>query len=403
MPYVPKNQDSWLGQVKTANVGTKTIHSFESPASGSKIGLKQFLLLRVLWVKNQATKLSRSSEREKWNVTEQHIHVAREHLKAMSSWVQYKSTISKNLAWHQNEEARIKPVVPSQGMLTLLHQHVQQKTRAPEGTSTRNDTSLGIGGLSIDDDDESLETSDDDESPETEDYISPFSPPTGDLGHAFKSISDEQIVNTALLLYLEALLINFVGIQADWTPERHALVVKRYNGQKVYEARLDGFLRYQRDQNNPIMAIVEVKPFSRDTDPDDSTRKQESAQMAAWICQHPPTPAELTSGSKFSRLLVSQDRHHIYLTFAEFDAGYVDYIRDTPPSPKLPTRLSKRPSTPPSQSSSAKPSFLKMNEYGPFETKNESHMDSLGQILLAFSLQACEIREKADSKAQTQK
>lgn len=184
-------------------------------------------------------------------------------------------------------------------MLTLLHQHVQQKTRAPEGTSTRNDTSLGIGGLSIDDDDESLETSDDDESPETEDYISPFSPPTGDLGHAFKSISDEQIVNTALLLYLEALLINFVGIQADWTPERHALVVKRYNGQKVYEARLDGFLRYQRDQNNPIMAIVEVKPFSRDTDPDDSTRKQESAQMAAWICQHPPTPAELTSGSKF--------------------------------------------------------------------------------------------------------
>ncbi|KAJ5517324.1 hypothetical protein N7527_008884 [Penicillium freii] len=62
------------------------------------------------------------------------------------------------------------------------------------------------------------------------------------------------------------------------------------------------------------MAIVEVKPFPRDTDPNDSIRMQESAQMAAWICQHPPTPAELTSGSKFSRLLVSQDRHHIYLT-----------------------------------------------------------------------------------------
>ncbi|KAJ9486606.1 hypothetical protein VN97_g6721 [Penicillium thymicola] len=220
----------------------------------------------------------------------------------------------------QNQAGRaqsrdINPVTPTRS---------QQKARAPDGSSLLRDTSFGIEGLSIDDDDES---------PETDVYISPFSPPTGDLGHAFKSISDEQIINTTLLLYLEALLINFGGIQADWTPERRALVVKRYNGQKVYEARVDGFLRYQRDQNNPIMAIVEVKPFPRDADSNDSMRKQESTQMTAWICQHPPTPAGLTSASKFSRLLVSQDHHHIYLTFAEFDAGYVDYIRDTPPPP----------------------------------------------------------------------
>ncbi|KAJ5420187.1 hypothetical protein N7465_002706 [Penicillium sp. CMV-2018d] len=289
----------------------------------------------------------------------------------------------------------VNPVTPTRS---------QKRARVPDGSSSVNDTSFGLGDLSIHDDDESPETSDDDETPETGIHISPFSPPTGDLSHAFKSISDEQIVNTALLLYLEALLINFGGIQADWTPERRALVVKRHNGQKVYEARVDGFLRYQRDRNNPIMAIVEVKPFPRDTDPNDSIRMQESAQMAAWICQHPPTPAELTSGSKFrclhSRLLVSQDRHHIYLTFAEFDAGYVHYIRDTPLSPKLPTHLSKRPSTPPSQRSSAELSFLKMNEYGPFDIGNESHMDSLGQILLAFSRRAYEIREKADSKPQ---
>lgn len=67
-------------------------------------------------------------------------------------------------------------------------------------------------------------------------------------------------MNMALLLYLQALPINFCGIGADWTPERRALIVKKKDGHKVREARVDGFLRYQGDKDNPITAIVEVKP-----------------------------------------------------------------------------------------------------------------------------------------------
>jgi hypothetical protein len=131
--------------------------------------------------------------------------------------------------------------------------------------------------------------------------MSPLSPPSSDLAHALKSISDEQIINMALLLYLQALLINVRGIGADWTPERRALIVKKKDGQKVYEARVDGFLRYQSDKSDPIMAIVEVKPCIRDINPNsDPIRMQEGAQMAAWICQHPPPPSQLTPGRTFT-------------------------------------------------------------------------------------------------------
>ena len=165
-----------------------------------------------------------------------------------------------------------------------------KNARAHKVSSLADEADFDFKGLSIDDDDEVPNQL----------YISPFTPLTGELSHAFKSISDEQIINMALLLYLQALLIHFYGIGADWTPERRALIVRKNDGQKVYEARVDGFLRYQRDEKTPIMAIVEVKPSTRDPEIGvNPTRMQESAQMAAWICQHPPTLSELTSRGIF--------------------------------------------------------------------------------------------------------
>jgi len=63
---------------------------------------------------------------------------------------------------------------------------------------------------------------------------------------------------------------------------------------------------------------------------------------------------------------VSQDRHEIYLTFARFDSKYVRYLRDG--------------------SKEDKP-FLKMHEFGPFRTKNSTHMQKVGETILAFTLQ----------------
>lgn len=54
MPPLPSDEASWYNQTRFAKLETTdTFHSFDSADSGSKITLRQFLLLRILWVKRQ--------------------------------------------------------------------------------------------------------------------------------------------------------------------------------------------------------------------------------------------------------------------------------------------------------------------------------------------------------------
>ncbi|KAI1170048.1 hypothetical protein F4777DRAFT_570640 [Nemania sp. FL0916] len=177
----------------------------------------------------------------------------------------------------------------------------------------------------------------------------------------FKAASDEQIVNTALLLLLNALSISCPEVQGDWTLHRRRFALQS-KGNKVYEARVDGYLR---SRDNKVKAIVEVKPYTRGTKYW-NTRMQEAGQMAAWIGTDPPDVQAMRAQKKnCRRLLVSQDRHEIYVIIAEFDADYVDYICGHDP---------------------ANLSFLEMQDYGPFETTNSDHMAAFGYLILAFTI-----------------
>jgi hypothetical protein len=81
------------------------------------------------------------------------------------------------------------------------------------------------------------------------------------------------------------------------------------------------------------------------------------------------------------RIHVSQDRHEIFLTFAEYDDDYIAYLKNETPK-------------------SANPSFLTMHEYGPWDTQKPSDMKELGPILLAIALYAdAEIRAKQKSQS----
>jgi hypothetical protein len=71
---------------------------------------------------------------------------------------------------------------------------------------------------------------------------------------------------------------------------------------------------------------------------------------------------------------VSQDRHEVYLTFATFDKDYVEYV-----SRNLDAEVG------PSEESNSGP-FLRMNEFGPFDTTNKSHMKCLGYYVLALQI-----------------
>lgn len=69
------------------------------------------------------------------------------------------------------------------------------------------------------------------------------------------------------------------------------------------------------------------------------------------------------------------------------------YIRQSPPLSDFSKALENKPTG---------SSFLKMNEYGPFNIGTDNHMSSLGLILLAFCIGACETKEEGLSKAQKQ-
>ncbi|RAL15383.1 uncharacterized protein BO97DRAFT_307097, partial [Aspergillus homomorphus CBS 101889] len=66
---------------------------------------------------------------------------------------------------------------------------------------------------------------------------------------------------------------------------------------------------------------------------------------------------------------VSQDRHEIFLTFADYDDDYIAYLKNK--SPK-----------------NSALSFLTMHQYGPWDTQTASHMAELGPILLVITLDA---------------
>ncbi|KAG8406608.1 hypothetical protein J3458_020951 [Metarhizium acridum] len=204
-----------------------------------------------------------------------------------------------------------------------------------------------------------------DDSPLSE--LSKHSPISGDGAKVYQAIEDEAIVNTALVLFLNALTLHCEDSLGQWTLRRHPFIVRSANtNEKIYEVRVDGLLRLNKSQHPA--AIMEVKSFLRYGDDGSSgpIRMQESAQMAAWIAENPP-PSKSNS-QKHRRLLVSQDRHEIYLNIATFSDDYVDYIRVE--NLKINDNA-----------------FLTMQEYGPFTVDKVHRMNQVAKILLGVSIQ----------------
>ncbi|KAG6364172.1 hypothetical protein INS49_005770 [Diaporthe citri] len=161
--------------------------------------------------------------------------------------------------------------------------------------------------------------------------------------------TDEYYVNTALLELLHSIKLD-VGTDfssLDWLAKRLPLklreVVPTKNPEtgeidvlmrELMEARLDGYLcrrssPFEKGLNTEPLAILEAKPHTR-LSALASIRRQEGAEMACWISQAGNSKTGLLQSStsgRNRRLMISQDRHEIYLIVAEYGAGYEEYIR----------------------------------------------------------------------------
>lgn len=113
-----------------------------------------------------------------------------------------------------------------------------------------------------------------------EDALSPFepiSPVPKDLQNVlYPPTRDEQIVNTALINFLDALTIHF-SFSSNWTLHRKAFTATFDDAR--FEARTDGYLD---DAYGSPSVIIEVKPMIRERKLV-AIQMQESAQMVAWL------------------------------------------------------------------------------------------------------------------------
>ncbi|CEL01829.1 hypothetical protein ASPCAL01407 [Aspergillus calidoustus] len=186
-----------------------------------------------------------------------------------------------------------------------------------------------------------------------------LSPGPEELHHVmYPPTKDEQIVNTALVLLLNALAM-YQNLNVSWT--MHRIPLRAIFDPYSFEARTDGYLS---DGQGNSQVLIEVKPVRRE-DKLAPIRMQESAQMVAWIKAY----EDGVQGPRKMRFIISQVRHEIFITLAEYKTEYVNYLQGV-------------------SDASGNISLMAMHEYGPWDTRSAAHMYDLGLILLAISLQA---------------
>ncbi|KAH6615737.1 hypothetical protein B0J18DRAFT_438074 [Chaetomium sp. MPI-SDFR-AT-0129] len=143
-----------------------------------------------------------------------------------------------------------------------------------------------------------------------------FSPAQG--GAKNPAAVDETYVNTALLLILQAVCQEFKKQLPwmHWIPPRKALhvhVPDSAGGKKerllLFEARVDGYLcELTQGISNP-KAICEAKAAVRRSQKAEIER-QESAEMAAWICSYSGKEPQLRGSASGRKRSVSSCSNH---------------------------------------------------------------------------------------------
>lgn len=380
---LPKNISEWKEQVAKMGLTGQTIHGAK-PASASKSEYQDYLLLRVLWVEHTIGDLNKLLPG-----MDACIEKANKMLKGYHSWGAYcrgfdGGSINEGtfaVARHyQLEVCKTDDSAEPDALVTPIARRTRAQLQEDMaemniGTPTRSSgfaSSMEAQDLGL--------VMDDFDTPHnyTPSPFCPISPaPKGLASVLYPPSLDEQIVNCALVIFLNALTIHF-DIDSNWTLHRKAF--KAVFDGSSFEARVDGYLKHC---GNPKV-IIEVKPASRSSK-ELSIQMQESAQVVARIKSDgnkghhgkrlyeglPLTLHRLGHQimlTEHSRLHLAQDRHEIYLTIAEYHREYVEYLED--------------------KDCRSGASFMTMHRFGPFDTLDRNHIQKVGPVLLGISLWA---------------
>ncbi|KAE8155174.1 hypothetical protein BDV25DRAFT_126095 [Aspergillus avenaceus] len=346
---VPETPREWQEQINIMGLSTQTIHDIQLK-SASHVSREQYLLLRVLWVEYINSEFLRFFKLDQW------LPVAKDNFArpipegTFAPARHYQLHVSKT---EQSEFSNGVVCTPKVHDTRSRTKAAQLPIRQPDFTSTTPPMNPSQGF----------------ETPRIDDEAgSPFqlslSPPSqwstiqpGDE-FMYPPTKNEQIVNTALLVFLDSLTLHF-GLSVSWSLHRIALTAEFANAK--FEARTDGYLA---DPKGDIKAIIEVKPVLRQKK-GPQIRIQESHQIVAGLLTD--FKSSFPARKNKPRIIISQDRQEIYISVAEYSADYIHYLQTG----------DIRNNT-----------FMVMHEFGPWNTNSAGSMAELGPILLAISLNA---------------
>ncbi|KAI9367111.1 hypothetical protein BJX61DRAFT_538326 [Aspergillus egyptiacus] len=365
---LPDSIPKWQAAVAREGLTGISIHG-RTLDSASKFQLPEFLLLRIIYAKYSAKQLNAVKfGLEEW------VKLAETKLNNFDDWTEYLHSFGDDLpkgrfflarlfqgdtmtvkSEEVDDEVRFSPIVTRSKKSTTPNIPADSplKSRSKETEPSL----LPIGDLSL----ESRESS-----PEESISPSPRTPRWAEPPEACPSTAclDENTVNTALGNLLRAITYPFRD-NVDFS--LHRVPLKAVFSNPEHSTELWG-----------TRILIEVKaPFRANKE--SQIRMQESAQMVAWLKQYPNTPS---SGLRYRRIHIAQDKHEIFLIFAEFDPEYVEYL-DGKTDPH----------------SGDKKSFMTLHEVGPFSTTKRSDMNELGKIILALFLRAQDDRKEEQGRS----
>ncbi|PYH59762.1 uncharacterized protein BO96DRAFT_486307 [Aspergillus niger CBS 101883] len=383
LPVKIDSKRQWRTLAKKNNVEGVNIYNLEDYDSGSKINDPQYLSLRALWKFRPINEFKPCE----WGILG--VEEARASLMKLEHWADFlqaiplevsveeilpiKHSLGKfELIWYYGQLICCAPSAPDTEEnldFTPLSKRLRERKLKSHGRETSEQTPTHR--VRQEQGDKLREQKPTDQScidaplsklsPEGQGSQFPGTPSTdldpdtpaddqkGDPSYKeqrrFPRVSDEDLVNLYLLALASVVTLSVEGVNAHWSPERKGFKVCDENGEKLYEARIDGHLFLSNSRETKV--IVEVKPVMRDESP--RVMMQETAQMAAWIHADRDVIQEDTR---------VEQRHEIYLIVAEYTADCVDYL------------------TNPGRESACK-SFLTMNQFGPWEIGYTTLLDLL--------------------------
>ncbi|KAJ5470945.1 hypothetical protein N7530_008302 [Penicillium desertorum] len=165
---------------------------------------------------------------------------------------------------------------------------------------------------------------------------------------------DEASPNAAALILLQT-VSHLAHSQLEWILNRVHFICQF--GTMRFTAFTDGALRSK--QTRGVFALVEAKKRLR-TVHHEAILMQEACEVVGWVMNNSREMARF----KEHLLLISQDRHELFITFASIEEAYERHLRNATDTD----------------------SFLVMKTYGPYDTGSCEEMNEFGQIILGSIL-----------------